>query len=371
MIGKTIGEYQITESISETENAVLYKGYQPSKKRYVAVKVLKPSSVRDPAVVQGFLQQAELSAKLQHPKILPVIDWGQADEVVYQVSQFAETGTLKDHLKEFNSPQQALALIGGVTEGLEFIHSQGFVHANLKPSNIMLDDMHNVLLADIGSQQPVGASPSPYLAPEQVQGGVVDHRADVYGVGILLYEMLVGQAPPAGVNASLRAKRPDIPEAVERVYLQAVAQNPDHRFQSAREFQAALNTAVQQPAAPAPAPAPQTQEQSQPAAQPKQSNWVAIVLGLILVGILCGGMAYFIPKLLGDETEAAQPPVEEVIPTAPPAVDPPPADPPADQPKPEHPIWDALEEICSSTGLVGAVVVFGGMSLLKKRKNDL
>jgi len=365
MIGKTIGEYQITESISETETAVLYKGYQPSKKRYVAVKVLKPSSVRDPSVIQGFLQQAEFSAKMQHPKILPVFDSGQADEVVYQVSQWIETGTLKDHLNEFSSPQQALVLIGEIAEGLEFIHGQGFVHGNLKSSNIMLDDMHKVLLDDIGTYQPSGASPSSYLAPEQVKGGIVDHRADVYAVGILLYEMLVGEVPPAGVIASPRAKRPDIPEAVERVYLQAVAHNPEHRFKSTREFQAALNKAVHQPETPAPAPAPQTQDQSQPAAQPKRSNWVAIVLGLILVGIICGGLAYFVPKLLGDETEAGQPPAGEVVPPDPPA------DPPADLPRPEQPIGDVLGDICSSTGLAGAVIAFGGFSAFRKRKDEL
>ncbi len=406
MLGKTIGEYQIVEFIGETENAIIYKGFQPSMNRYLAVKVLKPGLARDAVAVQQFLQQANLAAQMRHPGILPVFDSGQVEGVVYQAAQYIETGTVRDRLGEFYNPAQALALINGITEGLEYIHAQGYVHGNLKPSNIFLDANRRPLLADFGVPQRAGATPTPYLAPEQLQGGVVDRHADVYAMGVLLFEMLAGEAPPAGMVVSIRARRPDLSQAVEQVILKALAQNPEQRFQTASEFRNALDVALRQPAQPVPAPAPMPAAAPsvtyvQPAPPQKQTNWLAIVLGVLLVGALCVGGFFVMRWLLGDQDtgEATQPPIQVTVelptrepkptkppkptdvppePTQPPApteVPPEPTQPPEEGPAPTQPpgggeggIGDILDQICGSAGIAGAVIVFGGASSLKKRK---
>lgn len=157
---------------------------------------------------------------------------------------------------------QALGLIAGLTEALEYIQRQGYVHGNLKPSNIFLDENRRPLLTDFGQPQHAGSPPTPYMSPEQVQGGVVDHRSDVYSLGVLLYEMLVGQVPPMGAVASPRAHRPDLPDGVERAILKAMAQNPEARFQSASEFRNTLDAALR-PIAPSQQSVPQQPVQTQ------------------------------------------------------------------------------------------------------------
>jgi hypothetical protein len=403
--GRSIGPYELVELIDETGSAMVYRGFQSAMSRYVAVKVLKPHVARDAAAVQRFNQQGELSAQMQHPNILAVYDMGQQEGVVYRVLRFAEGGSLAGRLGAYYNPRAALGLINGITEGLEYIHGQGYVHGNLKPSNILLDQEGRPLLTDFGLATQPGAPPNPYMSPEQVQGGPVDGRSDVYALGVLLYEMLIGQPPPPGAAVSVRAHRPDLPDGVEPVILKAMAPNPDHRYQSASAFRNALDAALRpmvpppQPvAAPAPAqavaPAPQPQTKSGP-------NWTAIILagGLIVALIILG---LVVVSQLGDETggpeaPATDVPVEETAmptqqpePTQPPEVEQPTPEPevtqppPVEQPTPEPEFTqppeaggppDEGEEggggpdlpICGSTVFAGGLVVLGGALASKKR----
>lgn len=374
MKGKTIGEYQITEFIGETEHAVVYKGYQPSKDRVVAVKILKPSDTRDPAAVQQFLQQAELAAQLRHPNILPVFDTGQVGGIDYQVSQLVESGSLKGHLGEFHNLDQALALFSGLTEGLDYIHSEGYVHGNLKSGNIFLDEMRRPLLADFGVTQPAGVA-SPYSSPEQNQGGVVDRRSDVYALGILLYEVLTGQLPSIGVAGSPSAKRPELSQALDQVVLKAIAQNPDQRFQSAGEFHTSLTAALKPVPPPTPTPAP-VPTPPPPVIQKKRTNWMAIILGIILIGILIAGLVYLTGE--GDPAADAPPSEEEIVEPVETAeeVEQPTVEPPADTVEPpadteEPPADPGGSNPCSSVGFLAGAVVFGSvMTSYRKRKNN-
>ena len=234
LIGKTLDQYQITELIQETSSTLVYKGFQPNMNRYVAVNVLKS---QDSAAVQAFRQQNELLAQIQHPNILPIYDSGQAEGQVYRVMRYAEGGDLQDHIMQYYDPGEAAGLLSGVVAGLDEIHAQGWVHGNLEPSNIYLDQAGQPMLTDFGMPKASSAPITPYMSPEQVQGGIVDKRTDVYALGVLLYTLVVGETPPAGTVVSPRAKRPNLPDSVEKVILKAIAQNPDTRFQSAREFQ--------------------------------------------------------------------------------------------------------------------------------------
>ena len=383
-IGKTIGEYQIVELISEDENTIVYKGFQPSTNRYVTVTALKPHVARDAANTQRFLQAAQLAAQMRHPNILPVYDSGQAEGLTYRVAPFMEGGILCNNLAWFQEINAMLALIRQITTALEYTHSQGYIHGNLKSSNTYLDAQRNPLLSNVGVTAISGSALDAYASPEQAQGGVVDKRSDVYALGVLLYEVLVGETPPPGLVVSLRAKRPDLPESIERVILKAMAQNPDQRFQSAAEFQTALQIAIQSPtqveALPA-TPVPAVSQNVQ-VSQPKGTNWIAIILGVLLVAVLCGGFWFFVlPNFSdGQETDVVQPTAEQPLPEQPtlapppeqpteaPPVEPPPEQLPEQLPEePSKPPSDGMPDICGSIGGVGGLVLVSVLMARKRR----
>jgi len=380
LIGKTLNQYQITELIQETSVTWIYKGFQPNMNRYVTVMVLKS---QEPAAVQTFRQQNELLAQIQHPNILPIYDSGQADGQIYRVMAFAEGGVLQDHLMQYYDPGVAAGLLSGVVAGLEQIHAQGWVHGNLEPQNIYLNQSGQPLLTDFGLSKASGAPITPYMSPEQVQGGMVDKRTDVYALGVLLYTMLVGETPPAGVVVSPRAKRPNLPESVEKVILKAMAQNPEARFQSASEFQHALIAALQ-PVVPVQSQSYTPQPTSPPAR--RGPNWAAIILGVILVVVICGGIFIIFNWWSNRPVEGApgvpvEPPAE-IVPTMAPEEPEQPLEPPEEvQPPddstggeaPSEPGEDGqpvqLPAVCSSGGFAGGFFILGSVLMVRKRSN--
>ncbi len=427
LIGKTIGQYQLVAEINETGSALLYKGFQPALNRYVAVKILKPSAARRPEVVQRFRQAGDLLARLHHPRLLEVYETGEVEGMLYRAVRLAENGALQDHLASpaqnpFYETSRLVILFQEIVEGLEYIYSQGYIHGNLTSGSILLDAMLHPLLSDFGLPALPGAAVSPFLAPEQVQGGVIDRRADIYALGALLYTTLVGAAPPAGMVVSPRPIRPDVPEGVERVIFKAMAQNPDQRFQTASEFFDAMRTAFVSPApvagpvyasAPPVAPLPAVSQTVNVAAPKKGANWVAIILGVFLVLALCfvAISIYQVYTQNQSTTPAAptqpvgqptQAPPVIILPSQPPAItqvlptqEPRPTKPPQEQPtKPhkksqpnrqsnpqqppqaEQPVAPPAQEspgtglpFCGSVGLIGApLVVLGANRLNKKRR---
>lgn len=384
--GTTIGQYQIIEPIGTDGPVQIYKGFQPATNRYVSVWVLQ---TQDPAAAQRFTQQSEIIARFQHPNILPLIDSGKGDGLVYRVSLFPEGGSLQNRLFEYYDPRKAAGLFSGIVDGLAAIHAQGLVHGNLESGNIYLDRGGRPLLTDFGLPKPSGAPLTPYMSPEQTLGGPVDSRTDIYALGVLLYEVLTNELPPAGAVANPRAKRPDLPEALERVVFKAMAQDPNARFQSVTEFRNALNAAVQ-PAAPPQTGAPAPQAQPQQAAPPpppapagSTTNWTAIILGVLLVLVLCVGAVFLYKAVSGDD--GTVPP--EATPTegmeAPPTEAPPPTEPPApptEQPAPPTDDGDGtigipegenrVPLVCQSGGFIGGFALFGGVLLVAKRKRD-
>jgi serine/threonine protein kinase len=287
LLGKTIGEYQLIELIHQGQNTI-YKGFQPSTNRYVAVKILKPSLAADPAFVQGFNEDMGRIAGLEHPNVLRIYDYGQQDDLLYIVTRFVETGSLKDRLPPALSPQGAQRMVNPIAEALEYLHGQGVVSGNLKPSNILITEQGQPLLADLGYSQGIDVSEreSVYLSPEQAQGTFADQRTDVYALGVLLYEMLVGEPPAPGAAPSPRLKQPDIPVEVEKVILKAMAQYPEQRFQTPGEFNRALNLALTPGAVPAagpPEPTAAPPPQAPPPAARRGPSWVIILLGGLVV----------------------------------------------------------------------------------------
>jgi len=265
--GQNLGHYRIIERIGRGGMAAVYKAYQPSLDRYVAIKVLPAHLTDEPGFAERFRREARAVAKLEHPHILAVHDYGQEGDLTYIAMRYVEGGTLKDLLGKALALPLIVDLIGQIGEALDYAHEHGVIHRDVKPSNVLLDKGNWALLTDFGVARMVeatqqltgtgaGVGTPAYMSPEQGQGKKVDRRSDVYSLGVVLYEMLTGKVPfeaetPLAVvwkhvNEPLplpRTINPAIPEAVERVVLKALAKLPEDRFREAHEIWAALEAA--------------------------------------------------------------------------------------------------------------------------------
>jgi serine/threonine protein kinase len=276
--GQMLGPYRIIGQIGQGGMATVYKAYQPSMDRNVAVKVL-PGQLADSAeFTQRFQQEARIIARLEHAHILPVFDYGESEGVHYFVMRFLDAGTLKDKMQAVRPlPLSEIdRLFTQLADALSYAHSQGVVHRDLKPANALIDSRGNLFLTDFGIAK-ILESASPrltqtdaimgtpdYISPEQAQAQTVDQRSDIYSLGIILYEMVTGRVPytadtplavilkhvthPLPLPSSVK---PDIPETIERILLKALAKNPDDRFANVSEFLAAWKIALDVKASPA------------------------------------------------------------------------------------------------------------------------
>lgn len=273
--GTTLGQYRVIEQIGQGGMARVYKAYQPSMERYVALKVLSEYSGRDTQFAKRFIREARLIAKLEHKNILPVYDYGEQQGIAYLAMRYLDGGTLKDVLAQGRlASGDILSLMKQICAALDYAHRQGVVHRDVKPSNVMIDDEGEAYLSDFGIARALGGDSDltatgvalgtpDYMAPEQCLGELVDHRADIYALGIMLYEMVVGRVPfqantpmavvLAHINEPLTLPRqvaPGIPEPVEAVIIKALAKDPDHRYQSAAELARALEDALRESSVP-------------------------------------------------------------------------------------------------------------------------
>lgn len=356
LIGKTLGEYQIVEQIGKGGMATIYKAYQPSLSRDVAIKVLPPYyAEQDETFLTRFKNEARAIAKLRHPNILMVMSSGEQEGLAYIVMEYVEAGTLKDRMESPLSLQDINLLIGQVASALDYAHGEGVVHRDVKPSNILLPKPDWALLTDFGLARMVGGTQvtksgmtvgtPAYMSPEQGSGGKIDHRTDIYSLGVILYEMAVGEVPytaetPMAVVVKHivdplpvpRAKKPDIPEALQRVILKALAKDPDTRFQKAGELADALGKVAsgkeeavtilgpmetaevsQQPEPPVQAaPTPPTAEKPK-----KRLPWLIIgiaaavvAIGLLAAGVLYGGYTLY-QEYFGSTAQVEVAPTEE------------------------------------------------------------
>lgn len=394
-LGKTIGEYQLLEMIAGDENAITFKGFRPSTNSYVLVIVLKPHIAKDMTKVQRFFDSVKVAAQMHHPNILQVYDAGQAEGLFYYVISFIETGTLRDNLSVFQNTNMVLELVNRLSAALEYVHARGYVHGNLKSSNIYIDAQHSPYISGIGITPGGSIVPDAYCSPEQVQGLLLDKRSDVFSLGVLVYEVLVGFTPPPGMIVSLRSRIPNLPGSVERVILKSMAQNPDERFQDVAEFRTAFQNAIQvpEPSVVFPVATVPGVNQTVHVSQPKSTNWAGIILGILLVAILISAVVFFIipGSRNNEETVVIQPTAVEsspaptaMVPTPVPTVVvptpeqtvvvPPPDQSPGDPPNqsPEAPPWlpDDIEipEVCSSVFGVGGFVLVSMVLTNHRRK---
>ncbi|GAB4109489.1 MAG: hypothetical protein Fur005_18640 [Roseiflexaceae bacterium] len=268
LIGRTLGPYQILEQLGMGGMATVYKAFHPAMDRYVAIKVLPRHMAGDPQFRARFQREARTIAKLEHRSILPVYDTGEQDGVHYLVMRYTEAGDLRDWISQHKlSLEQGVLIVAQVAEALAYAHRQGVIHRDIKPANILLSSEGDALLSDFGIARIIEGSVQltsdgmligtpHYMAPEQVQAQPSDARSDIYALGVVLYECVIGKRPfeaetPLAValmhvHTPLpppHLQQPTIPEDLERIILRATAKNPRDRYQSADELATALRRA--------------------------------------------------------------------------------------------------------------------------------
>lgn len=385
--GQMLGPYQIISQIGEGGMATVYKAYQPSMDRNVAIKVLPGQLAESAEFTQRFQQEARIIAKLEHPHILPVFDYGESGGITYLVMRYLDAGTLRDKMENGRPlPLDEIdRLFTQLADALSYAHSYGIIHRDLKPSNALIDSQGNLFLTDFGIAKLLeSASPRltqtdaimgtpAYISPEQAQAAKVNQRSDIYSLGIILYEMVTGRVPfvaetplavilkhvsdPLPLPSTLK---PDIPEAIEKVVLKALAKEPGDRFATVEEFLSAWKRALDEAKSTRPssetvavhaaprkigaapprvgtnqsygAPAANTHQTTPPpAAAPKSQNWLGwtagCLIGLCLLVTIGGGALYLLRSGVFADTPPTQAPAPTRTQASPPTDAPLPTDP--------------------------------------------
>jgi len=270
LIGINISRYHILEQLGQGGMATVYKAYDTRLERDVALKIIRrgafPPEVLD-RVLTRFEREAKVLAHLNHPNIVSVLDYGEHEGSPYLVMPFIEGGTLKQHLNGPIPWQETVRIVLAVAQALEHAHQKKIIHRDVKPSNILITKAGHLMLSDFGIAKllefeeghtltgtGVGVGTPEYMAPEQGLGKDVDGRADVYALGVVMYELVTGRKPYTAdtplavllkqVNDPLPRPRDyvtDLPDEVERVLFKALAKTPEDRYSDMAAFAQALD----------------------------------------------------------------------------------------------------------------------------------
>lgn len=247
-----VGPYQILGIIGSGGMGTVYKGFQASLNRIVAIKILPPQFVRDPERVERFHREAQAVALLSHPNIVQIIDKGREGDLMYFVMEYIDGSSLDAVMaKRRMSLPESLRVLKEIAKGLQFAHANGIIHRDLKPRNVLISaDLATIKLTDFGISRIESLSRASgtlttaqsslgtlfYFAPEQAEDpSSVDHRADVYSLGVIVYELLTGRVPvgkfklPSELNT-------DVSSELDSVVLKCLAYDKTHRYASVQAF---------------------------------------------------------------------------------------------------------------------------------------
>jgi serine/threonine protein kinase len=261
MTRETIARYELQSEIGRGGMAVVYLAYDPNFRRNVAIKLVSVNLQENLIFRERFEREAQLIAKIEHPAIVPVYDFGEQDKRLYLVMRLMPGGPLSNKIKEGRlTLGYVTQILSQIAPALDAVHAQGIVHRDLKPGNILFDGFGNPAISDFGiahlsaattdlTGSAVIGTPS-YMSPEQVRGDInLDGRSDVYALGVILFEMLTGRGPfqattPMSVALkhltdpipSIRAFRSDLPTEVELILNKAMAKDQEMRYANASEL---------------------------------------------------------------------------------------------------------------------------------------
>jgi predicted Ser/Thr protein kinase len=256
-------QLEILERLGRGGMGVVYKARQLRLDRLVALKILPPELGRDPAFAERFQREARALARLTHPRIVGVHDFGAAGGAFYLVMEFVDGVNLRSLLDRGRlQPDEALRIVPQICEALQYAHEEGVVHRDIKPENILLDRRGNVKIADFGLAKLLGTASQDsaltgsrqvmgtlrYMAPEQMERPLaVDHRADIYSLGVVFYEMLTGELPMGRFDPPSKKVQVDV--RLDEVVRRALEKEPERRYQHASDIKTEVE-ALAMPAGP-------------------------------------------------------------------------------------------------------------------------
>ena len=269
-VGRIIGgRYQVQSRVGQGGMATVYKAYDPNLRRVVAVKIIHPHLSESPDFIRRFEDEATVVGQLRHPNIPVIYDFNHDSNGYYIVMEYIDGESLENRLRTLSGTGQRLPvetaarMMIDMCEAVHFAHQHGVIHRDIKPANISIDRQEKVYLMDFGIAKILGGQQhtatglmvgsAHYMAPEQIQGLSVDARADIYALGVTLFEMLNGKPPFQADSAmtvmmmhlndpvpDIHALHAEVPQAMAAVIDQAMAKNRTERYQSAAEMAEAL-----------------------------------------------------------------------------------------------------------------------------------
>jgi serine/threonine protein kinase len=273
LTGHELGRYHLLEKLGEGGMAIVYKAYDTRLEVDVAVKVIQTESLPQNAIeraLKRFEREAKALARLTHQNIVKVTDYGEYEGKPYLVMPYLPGRTLKQKMDKPMPWQEAVQLLLPIAKALGYAHSQNIIHRDVKPSNILLTQSGQPMLADFGIAKMLeleetldltGTSAAvgtpEYMAPEQANAKTVDHRADIYALGIVLFEMVTGRKPfVADTPMAVLIKQateplpnpkqfaPNLPDQAVRIIVKALAKKPGDRYQRMAEFSNILEKTI-------------------------------------------------------------------------------------------------------------------------------
>jgi serine/threonine protein kinase len=297
-------QLEILELLGQGGMGAVYKARQSSLDRLVAIKILPRQTSADPAFAERFTREARALARLSHPNIVAVHDVGQAGDLYYFIMEYVDGVNLRQLMRTgMLRPEEALGIIPQICDALQYAHEEGVVHRDIKPENILLDRKGRVKIADFGLAKLVSREGLPitltgthqvmgtlyYMAPEQMERPQsVDHRADIYSLGVVFYELLTGELPVG--HFTLPSAKTPVSADLDSIILRALEKEPDRRYQRASEVKTALETMDRGPrrSPDEPAPAPTRQRTSTEAirARVRPPAVALLIIGILYLAML-------------------------------------------------------------------------------------